>query len=116
LNGLPGPLQVGGPGKLADSVRVQAPRRRCIEAAVAIEQLVFLRPDRRELRDLLFLRHAREQILDALFDRDGSVAIAGALLGLRGGRGNQCDRQQAQVLHHIPPAADRGQAGAYSAD
>ena len=53
-------------------------RRRRIEPSVAIEQLVFLRPDRRELRDLLVLRHAREQIFHALFNGGCGVAIGGA--------------------------------------
>ena len=83
-------LQVGRPGEVADAVRIQASRRRRIEPSVAIEQLVFLRPDRGELRDLLVLRHAREQIFHALFDGCRGVAIDGPLLRVRGGGGEEC--------------------------
>ena len=103
LERIAGPLQVAGPRKLADAVRVQAARRRRIEPSVALEQLVLLRPDRRELRDLLVLRHACQEVLHTLLDGGRGVAIKRALLSVQGGRREQRDRQQAQVLHRYSP-------------
>ena len=67
LNGLPGPCRSAGRAKWPMPFGT---RRRAAAGSnrPSRSKLVFLRPDRRELRNLLVLRHAREQIFHALFN------------------------------------------------
>jgi len=53
---------------MADTGRIELACLGRIESAGRVQDLVFLRPDRRDLRELLLEGHAREQVVDAPID------------------------------------------------